>query len=244
VVKNVAGYDMTRLIAGSAGTLGVITRATFKTATRPERCAVLSGEGPLEACSDLSLEMMGSSLGSVFAAAEPSGNGSGWRLSIGFEGFDQTVDSQLMRAESFFQRESFSAVEPRDDTLLEGPFAKAYSAIDQCSFVLQVHVAPDRTAVAVDLLQRLIPVERLLIDFGCGKIWAGAAAVEAASWTGFCRDMERMEGHSFFLKATDAFRNTADMFGPPRPEWKILYRVKDILDSRHVFSPGSLPGRV
>ena len=51
VVKNVAGYDMTRLIAGSAGTLGLITRVTMKTATRPERCAAglgLRGAGRLQ----------------------------------------------------------------------------------------------------------------------------------------------------------------------------------------------------
>jgi len=59
VVKNVAGYDMTRLIAGSAGTLGVITQVTLKTATRPERCAAISAEGPLDACANLALEVLG-----------------------------------------------------------------------------------------------------------------------------------------------------------------------------------------
>ncbi|MFA4028438.1 MAG: hypothetical protein GDYSWBUE_000318 [Candidatus Fervidibacterota bacterium] len=37
VVKNVAGYDMVRLYAGSYGTLGVITRATFRLLPVPER---------------------------------------------------------------------------------------------------------------------------------------------------------------------------------------------------------------
>jgi FAD/FMN-containing dehydrogenase len=40
VVKNVAGYDMSRLYVGSFGTLGVIVRANFKTIPRP-RCARL-----------------------------------------------------------------------------------------------------------------------------------------------------------------------------------------------------------
>lgn len=36
VIKNVAGYDVSRLIAGSMGTLGVITEATCKLLPRPE----------------------------------------------------------------------------------------------------------------------------------------------------------------------------------------------------------------
>ena len=87
VVKNVAGYDMTRLVAGSAGTLGVITRVTMKTATRPERCAMISAVGVLEACAGLAAQVLGSSLGAVFATAEPDDGGERWRLRIGFEGF-------------------------------------------------------------------------------------------------------------------------------------------------------------
>ena len=41
VVKNVAGYEMGRLYAGSHGTLGVIVEATFKVQPRPEACEAL-----------------------------------------------------------------------------------------------------------------------------------------------------------------------------------------------------------
>lgn len=40
VVKNVAGYDVSKLVVGSFGTLGVIVSATFKTRPRPRSRAV------------------------------------------------------------------------------------------------------------------------------------------------------------------------------------------------------------
>jgi glycolate oxidase FAD binding subunit len=44
VIKNVAGYDISRLMAGSLGTLGVITEVSFKVLPRPPADATLAFE--------------------------------------------------------------------------------------------------------------------------------------------------------------------------------------------------------
>ena len=41
VIKNVAGYDVSRVIAGSLGTLGIVVEATLKVLPKPERQATL-----------------------------------------------------------------------------------------------------------------------------------------------------------------------------------------------------------
>ena len=49
VVKNVAGYDLGKLMCGSRGTLGVICRASLRLHPLPDACATLVSEGDAEA---------------------------------------------------------------------------------------------------------------------------------------------------------------------------------------------------
>jgi glycolate oxidase FAD binding subunit len=46
VVKNVAGYDLARLICGSFGTLAVVTKATFKLAPQPAASRTVAADFP------------------------------------------------------------------------------------------------------------------------------------------------------------------------------------------------------
>jgi len=244
VVKNVAGYDMTRLIAGSEGTLGLITRVTMKTATRPERCAAVSACGVPEACGSLAAQLLGSSLGAVFAAAAPDDGGESWRLQVGFEGFGETVAAQLARAEALFEKADFRAVRAEDYDVLTGPFSGLYDRIADCLFVLRAGVPPDRACQAVEILRHQAPVDALLVDFGCGRILAGSSKVSDESWQEIGRRIRELAGHAVLEKSPDEFKTRNDMFGPPRTEWNLMHRVKDILDPKHIFSPGKMPGRV
>ncbi|HEU4352593.1 MAG TPA: glycolate oxidase subunit GlcE [Burkholderiales bacterium] len=53
VMKNVAGYDVSRLVAGSLGTLGLIAEVSLKVAPRPQSEATLRLEAPHERALEL-----------------------------------------------------------------------------------------------------------------------------------------------------------------------------------------------
>jgi glycolate oxidase subunit GlcD len=244
VVKNVAGYDMTRLLAGSAGSLGIITRVTMKTLTRPERCALLSATASLEACAGLATAVLGSSLGAVFATAEPEEGAERWRLQFGFEGFAVTVASQLSHAQTLFDQAGFSDLRTEDYAVVAGPFAGIYRRIDGWPFVLKAGVASDRVVQAVAALKQPSRMEDVLIDFGCGRLLAGYSAMTDEAWQALGKSVRDLAGYAMLEKAPDGFKQRIDVYGPPRPEWKLMHRIKDILDPHHIFAAGRMPGRV
>ncbi|RJS20753.1 FAD-binding oxidoreductase [Corallococcus sp. H22C18031201] len=64
-VKNVAGYDLTRLFIGSEGTLGVITEATLRLRPRPPRATTLVASFP-------TLVSAGTAVADIMRATRPS----------------------------------------------------------------------------------------------------------------------------------------------------------------------------
>ena len=102
VVKNVAGYDLTRLFVGACGTLGVILEATFKVLPRPE--AESFGEVRFQSLEDAERKLAGvmeSSLTPVVLDLHnvpDAGEGKGFWGVIGFAGAREDVEEQIAEA--------------------------------------------------------------------------------------------------------------------------------------------------
>lgn len=96
-VKNVSGYDFTRLLARSWGTLGFITSITFKLRPRLEKRAVLVVELPsIQETYRLAIRIKEAkpclTAIKIFRQAGP---GSPWKLVLNLGGFAETVDNHL-----------------------------------------------------------------------------------------------------------------------------------------------------
>ena len=98
VMKNVTGYDLVKLMAGSHGTLGVLTEVAFKVLPMPEASATVVVEG-LE--NNDARAAMSTALTSPFdvngAAHLPEAAGYTARTYIRVEGFHPANDADLRK---------------------------------------------------------------------------------------------------------------------------------------------------
>jgi glycolate oxidase FAD binding subunit len=161
VMKNVTGYDLVKLMAGSHGRLGVLTEVAFKLLPAPEQVAVLRLEGLDDAGA---VRAMARALGSpyeVTGAAHWPGKGTFLRV----EGFEVQVTNRLKGLRALLGGEldndpnRFAAIR---DAL---PFA------DQPGDVWRLSVRPSDAPAIV----ARAAAEAVLYDWGGGLIWLRTA---------------------------------------------------------------------
>ena len=246
VVKNVTGYDMVRLMIGSAGTLGFITEATWRVLMIPERCTTIAAEGSLDECTDTALALLKSNILPTFVTCipAPSTENKYWNIVVGFEGFSQTVDYQLEKCATALQENQLKHLEKVDYSVHEGVFGPVYRQIAQAPFILRADLLLNQVGSFFQALDKTLSLSQSLLDSGNGRIYAGINDLSDEQWRKLCEVAARHEGHVILEKAPDGFRKNNDVFGLTNPAWKLMHRLKIELDPDSLFSPGQLPGKV
>jgi len=253
VVKNVAGYELTRLLVGSAGTLGFITELTFRVSQLPEDRCVVTAHGTLEAAASCAALLLRSQLEPTFITAVPASEADDraeqrpmgkclWRLAAGFEGLAAVVRWQEARCEEVMDAAGLAQPHADHPEDRYGPSAPWERALYGAPFVLRADLPLDAAARFLGGLPGAFAPRQLFVDFGCGRVAAGLPDLNAGLWKSLCDTVRTLAGHVRLDKAPPWFKSRHDVFGPHRPEWRITSRIKDALDPRNLFAPGRLPG--
>jgi D-lactate dehydrogenase (cytochrome) len=253
VVKNVAGYDLTRLMAGSAGTLGFITRATFRVAMIPESCLAVTADGDLDECAAMARALLTSNRLPTFVVATARGDGrepleatggSIWRLHVGFEGLAGTVCDQARLVGEQCATAGLRNVGLADYDVYAGPFQRECEHLGRQAFLLRADMPQTRMADFVQSTAGALFSCPMLLDWACGRVLGGLAQISDAQWAQWSHRARQYGGHALLEKAPLAFKREHDVFGPVRSAWHVMHRVKSELDPHRIFAPGRLPGRV
>jgi glycolate oxidase FAD binding subunit len=254
VVKNVTGYDLSKLVCGSWGTLTALTDVILKVLPKPEAetTVLIHGLDDRQATRAMS-QAMGSSHEVSSAAHVPSGltaaNIAGPATLIRVEGFGPSVEARVssLTAElgGFGEistvtgeqthalwraiRDALPLVEPRDQA------------------VWKLSVPPMAGPAVVEALRVQVPDARALYDWAGGLVWLAVPAAADAHATDVRGAMAAVGegGHATLIRAPADVRAAIPVFEPQAPGLAgVTKRLKDSFDPSAILNPGRMTAGV
>lgn len=237
VMKNVTGYDLVKLMAGSYGTLGVLSEVSFKVLPGNAATAAVLIEGL-----DLgqAIGAMSAALASPFevtgAAHAPVGVDGDPVTMIRIEGFETSVDYRAGKLVDLLAPFGAAKIERRLATAGEGTEpgwrwvrdAEIFKGTDED--VWRISVKPSDGARVAEALADA----RLLFDWGGGLVWAGVAAGSDVR-----AKLGDIPGHATLIRADADTHARVGTFHPePGPLAAITRGIREKFDPRGILNPG------
>ena len=245
VVKNVAGYDLMRLLCGSWGSLGLITAVTLRTYPRQAHRAGLLLEGDLAALEQLRRACLAAPLmpqrldwlTPALVGSEQAG------LLLSLVSISQgALEAQLsdLLSEAFSAGLSATKLEPDALQALEAT-AQGADQLEQDLWLLHLGVPPAaaQTLLQESALQRL----HCALAAGCGQGWAWGPAKQAPVFAiAALRERSQLLGGQLTVLCQPTSVSGRLPAWGDSPARSVIEAIKRDFDPLQQLSRGRLPG--
>jgi glycolate oxidase FAD binding subunit len=234
VMKNVTGYDLSKLLAGSWGTLAVLDEVSVKVLPAPDqtRTLLLHGFDDVAAVTAMCAAM--GSPHEVSGAAHVSE-----RTALRVEGVAPSVEARVKGL-----RDLFPAAEMEELGTLESRafWREVRDAVplgaDPDDAVWRISCAPTDGPAVVARIKAAQPFAKTFYDWSGGLIWLALPAADDAEH-GLVR--AGLAGHATLIRAPQSVRATVPVFQPqPLALAALSARVKESFDPHGVLNPGRM----
>lgn len=255
VVKNVTGYDLSKGLAGSWGTLAIVTDVTFKVLPRPQSAATLIIAGLDDEPAVAALcEAMGSPWDVSGAAHLPealvpevpdAAFATGGRAAtlIRLEGFGPSVAYRVEKLKRLFAPlGAIAALEMEASEALWRSVRDAEVFGASSGPVWRVSAAPAAGPAIIAALTELHAI-RYFYDWSGGLLWI---ETEANAHDGLAREIRAAvavagSGHATLVRGSASLRNAISPFEPQSAQLAALSRrLKAQFDPIGVLNPGRM----
>jgi FAD/FMN-containing dehydrogenase len=177
VVKNVAGFDLTRLAAGSYGAFGLITSAhvRLRSVPRADRTLIFTADRDDAVLAGLRVLETGLTPAALEVVSPPAGGRAQWTLAIRMMGSEEAVEAE--------RRAVAAATGQGVDALGAEPAGRFWAAVAESCLVhpvtLRIGSLPTSLEDTLDLLAHHLDDGWVTASVGIGAVrWSGQAAPE------------------------------------------------------------------
>jgi glycolate oxidase FAD binding subunit len=254
VVKNVAGYDLCKLYAGSFGTLAVIAEASFKLRALPpgEKTVIFYSRDVEPLCamaariSDSDVQPAAMELISPYGETPALIDAEHFALVLRFLNEPETIEWEIEEAErlgSGFRHTTLSEVD-------SGEFWRAYHESETSSraeFVIKLSGLPAELNAIIADVNSALPPARLRAHAANGVVrlhgdarWLeGFKTDERLRMLAEIRRLAQARGaQTLILRAPDEIKSQIDVWGETGPTAGLMRALKEKFDPQRLLNPG------
>ncbi|HEX8630080.1 MAG TPA: FAD-binding oxidoreductase [Catenuloplanes sp.] len=242
VVKNVAGYDLGKLLTGSYGTLGVITECAFRLHPLPATAATVSRRvGDPALAGRLVAAVLGAQVvpSAVEVDAAPDG---AFEVAVLLEGVPAGVAQRVAATCRLLGGDPVVSTTP---PAWRYPWGGGDTGLKLTAALSGV---PALLAAGAAVRERHGVPLTVRGSAGTGVLYAGLPAATALDVVAAVVERLRAAatdaaGHAVVLTAPADVRDRVDLWGPV-PGLELMWRVKRRFDPDHRFAPGRFVGGI
>jgi len=239
VMKNVTGYDLSKLLAGSWGTLAVLDEVSVKVLPAPDQTRTLMLHGLSD---EAAVKAMCAAMGSpheVSGAAHIKD-----RTALRLEGVAPSVEARLkglrdLLTDSGARMEELGTLESRAfwrEVRDVAPLSGARDAV-----IWKISCPPTEGPGIVARIKAQRPSGEAFYDWSGGLVWLALPPTADADHAVVRGGLGTTGGHATLVRASEKTRANVAVFHPQPPALAALAsRVKESFDPKGLFNPGRM----
>ncbi len=254
VVKNVTGYDLSKILSGSYGTLAVLTEVSIKVLPKPESSKTLVIDSPhlRKALDYLSLALSSSSdpsggvfypeyFRNVFTFNDLTTEGP--ITAIRVEGASASIDHRIKKLckELQINEDEIAVLEPEQSNIFWEK-TKSLEVFSELKDNLLRIVVPSNEAFEVINKLKVYDVKHF-VDWGGNLIWVQLEVISLQILRKIKEIVSNAKGYMTVIKIEENLKASIDVFTIDPIKYKITEKIKKSFDPKRILNPGKMyPG--
>ena len=259
VVKNVTGYDLSKLVCGSYGTLVALTEITFKVLPTPEESKTLIIHSQkIESAIELLDKAISSSndiSGAIYLPKEPEVGGcvmnientfklndlkyEGSFTAIRIEGSKNSIDQRIKNLIKELQitNLNISILEVYQSEIFWNKVKSLEFFYSSKNSILRIVIPPSE---CVSLVYQFSNKFKYYIDWGGALMWLEAFELSEEMFESIRRKVVKIGGYVTMIKNSDYLPYVEEVFTINRDRFNISQNIKKSFDPKRILNPGKM----